>query len=384
MISALCRYLVSVKANETDAVLGRSTHINFLFLQFKSQQGKYLQALEAWDIYLTKKYGSQNSSKSIMQGDRDIYLRLLSLSNKFANEKPNIDIKRLVDFARAQFIPTTEQSAEPRRYLDEFWAREGSIDIIEATIDSLGSFPENLSARETNFLLLQRRFMDPETIALTRRFRPSPNQDISAHLANLLIDREPQVNQFYEQLSLLEGISDSKRDAIRTMHERAKEKFPEYFWKQGTTEQLLTQNSLVVSSTVGLIDEMTPIMVLMSTVDSWQILEQIWTQKTERPDQIDQTHTANPEMASYDPITAIEAYANMVKLDNQIRNINPKISDLTTGQAMEISDVSLSLKPGQALMMVSLSNTMRKMSIITVTSEEHKSKYLKKKISRAV
>ena len=170
-----------------------------------------------------------------MQGDRDIYLRLLSLSNKFANEKPNIDIKRLVDFARAQFIPTTEQSAEPRRYLDEFWAREGSIDIIEATIDLLGSFPENLSARETNFLLLQRRFMDPETIALTRRFRPSPNQDISAHLANLLIDREPQVNQFYEQLSLLEGISDSKRDAIRTMHERAKEKFPEYF---GNKEQL--------------------------------------------------------------------------------------------------------------------------------------------------
>ena len=83
-------------------------------------------------------------------------------------------------------------------------------------------------------------------------------------------------------------------------------------------------------------------------------------------------------MASYDPITAIEAYANMVKLDNQIRNINPKISDLTTGQAMEISDVSLSSKPGQALMMVSLSNTMRKMSIITVTSEEHQVQILEK------
>ena len=351
----------------------------FLYAVQLAQDGKYLQALETFDKYLTQKYTSNGSKGDVMPGDRDKYLKLLALSNQSNSVKPNIDIERLVEFAIDQFIPEKDPSGEPRKYLDEFAAREGSIDVIDATIDLLGSFSENSSARETSFLLLQRRFMDPETIALTRRFRPSPNQNISVHLARLLIDREPQVNQFYEQLSLLESISGSKRDVIRAMHEQAQKKFPEYFWKQGTTEQLLTRNNLVVNSTAGQSDEMTPMMVLMSTADSWEILDQIWQQKTKRAEQIDQTNSADTKIDSYDPVIAIGAYANMVKLDNQIRDLNPKISDLTTAKAMGISDVSLSLKPGQALMMVSISDTMKKMSIFAITSEENQAQIFEKK-----
>ena len=73
------------------------------------------------------------------------------------------------------------------------------------------------------------------------------------------------------------------------------------------------------------------------------ILDQIWEQKTTRTDQIDHTNSGDTKIASYDPLTAIEAYANMVKLDTQIRDLNPKISDLTTAKAMGIFDVSLSL-----------------------------------------
>ena len=141
----------------------------FLYAVQLAQDGKYSQALETFDKYLTQKYTSNGSKGDVMPGDRDKYLKLLALSNQSNSVKPNIDIERLVEFATDQFIPEKDPSGEPRKYLDEFAAREGSIDVIDATIDLLGSFSENSSARETSFLLLQRRFMDPETIALTRR-----------------------------------------------------------------------------------------------------------------------------------------------------------------------------------------------------------------------
>lgn len=287
-----------------------------------SLQGEAVRAVEKWQHYLNLKYGQAATFSDYAPAEISVSLALFSMLTSEDFHR-SADMKVVVDLVRKYFLRDYYDSKFELTYLQQFESIETKQKFKDQMIALLSEFEEDNEVTETLFLLLQRRFVTPESASITRRYRPSGSANLSPELVKLLEKRRIIIDKFYTELAKRENGHTDEVKFLEYLQLMARKSTAEFFPDGTVEEQLLKRNSLVLpkeaQKKAGILD----LMMFSTASQGWQALEATSTEATN----LRQSKRENIGF-SYQPTEAVRLYSELRDLDEKIYELESGFRDI--------------------------------------------------------
>lgn len=326
-------------------------------------------AFEKWNDYLDNRYGKKIHDGVVSRADQHTYLQLLTLASGKRQSRIEEDLDRFLNFSANTFLSDLEAANSSFSYRSDYNVREGATLMLDALISNLFQIKKNEKADNLLFLLMQRRFLEPEKLALSRRLKPSRGILSQGKIGFLLTERSEIVDRFYDQLRYREFASENSREFLAQLENEYDKNLFMYNSDADTTTQLLRTNERILDPNVRLVPEF-----LQTALDHFSIQVQIKMESYfQKMFASNRGPVSNPSPEKfgkkYDPDIAVKTYFDLRKIDQNIQALNPKLFDILYDKPLSIIDIQSTLTHEEAFMMISGNKSLKQVSVFSISRD---------------